>query len=53
MASAEQVQMQMMYCLSALIACVNDNAVSLVELVRARKVSGRRHHVTEQGLMLG
>ena len=52
MPSTQQMQMQVMHRLPAIVTGVDDNAVSLIELLRTRQIGGRRHQVSEQRLML-
>jgi hypothetical protein len=49
--SAEQVEMQMVDGLSAVISRVDDNAITAIELLASGQVCCNRHHVSEQGLV--
>jgi hypothetical protein len=51
-ASAQQMQVKMMDSLPAVIARIHHHAISLLELLRARKFRRSRHQVAEQRLVL-
>ena len=52
MASTQKMKMQVVDRLPTIVPCINDDAISLIELMLAGQVRGSRHQVPEQRLML-
>ena len=48
MSAAKQMQMQMMYRLSAIVACIHNDPVAVIQLFFARDLCCRSHQMTHQ-----
>ena len=53
MSSAQQVQMQVVYRLSAVVAGVNDNTIASIQLLGAGQICGSGQQVTQQRSVFG
>ena len=53
MPAAEQVQVQVVHCLPAIVSRVHDDAVTLVQLLSARNLSRSCHQMTHQSRVFG